>query len=957
MVAVQNPAKRLIGPGLWLMVAGLFAASGVASLAEQVVWNRWLTLALGSSSHAATVVLASFMGGLGLGSWIGGKAAKLSRDAGLRLYAIAEIAVGLWALFSIVLLRTVLPQSAAALARASDSATLPFHWRVGLSVLGLAIPTLLMGATVPFIAQWAARVGFRPGRDIGWLYALNTLGGAAGALIATFWWISHWGLTRTVVVAAAINIAVGVVAWILARRPVREVSKSMRAQHAPRISETKNAFPVAVLAFALSGAIGLALEVVVHRVLAVLAGSSVYAFSVMLAAFLIGIAAGSAFAAMLADRMRDPPAWIGVGLGALALGIGSASWLFAGDGWRDASRLGKRLPFLADQAYGGELGALLLILLPATIALGFIAPCVARLAASENEAVARRFGMAYAANTLGAVAGATLAGFFLIPRIGTAGTLAGLALLAGLGGIAVILLGSAPAARKLPLGSVVVGTVLGTALAGMVDPVRTQMLRPFPEDSLLVFREGPVQTIALLEEGNDQQLDFLRLVTNRTSLTGTHLYAMRYMRLLGHLPALYGTSPQRALVISFGTGMTAGALTTYPEVERLDIAEISPAVVDIADRFAEVNENVLHDPRTRMLVDDGRHVLASAAEPWDLITLEPPPPRDSGVVSLYTRDFYDLCRKQLVQGGVLAQWIPLHSQSGDEIKMLIRSLLDAFPHVLGFLPVERDLLLLASDEPLVYDEKTWNERLDADAVRRSLRRIGIDGPAAIVATALLDREGLSQYAGALPAVTDDQPVVEYFLRFGKKPPLPKIEALLAEPPALESLAPGLRDPSFETRFATARQALLASIRAAWAFEQGDGEEGRKRAMKAFQLRPRDEYVLWINQLSDEHLARLERSAERTPTDPAPLRTLGYRLLLRARYAEAVGAYDRALSRAENDPATLLEFGNLLLGPGNDFGRGQALLMRLIERHPRHPAAAQARAILSRRGPRTRGMSR
>jgi spermidine synthase len=578
--------------------------------------------------------------------------------------------------------------------------------------------------------------------------------------------------------------------------------------------------------------------------------------------------------------------------------------------------------------------------------LGFVVPFVARLASSAPERFGRRFGVVYALNTFGAVLGAVAAGAWLVPWLGTARTLSALALLAALASLYVLARGVPRELRVRALGAATLLGLAGLAVGHGADPVRRFLLSRVNPGSVLSYEEGRVQTVAVLQEDDDQRLSYLRMVTNQTSLTGTHLYARRYMTLLGHLPAIFGNEARRANVICLGTGMTAAAVASYPGVERIDIAEISPAVVAAAPLFREASEAVLEDPRVALHVEDGRHVLLAGRQPWDLITLEPPPPRDSGVVSLYSTDFYELGRERLSPGGVLAQWIPLHSQSQDEIRMLVRSFVEVFPHVLGFLPVERELILLGSDLPLTLSEAALAERLAPEPVRRSLARVGLAEPEALLATALLDREGLLRLAGEAPLVSDDRPRVEYFARYGRRPSPPQAAPLAAAPLPLERLVDGPVSEGFRQRFERARRALLAALGSVWAFEAGRPAEGKQLILGALLLRPEDPYLLWAAGLSDEHLERMRRRAESHPEDRRGWQVLGEALMHRNRVGEAVEAYRRALALDPNDVETLLPLGVILAESTEMRAEGRRYLIRVLEIAPAHPRAEVVRRLLA-----------
>ncbi|MBP7147137.1 MAG: fused MFS/spermidine synthase [Acidobacteria bacterium] len=932
------------------LLAALLALTGAAALADEVAWTRWLTLALGSGSRATIVVLATFMAGLGVGSWLGGRIADAWPRRALRLFAAAEALVAGWTLLSIPLLGRWLPAWAGALAQATGTGPLPTWARVALAVVALAPPTVLMGATLPILARWIADARLLPGRSIGALYTANTLGGAAGTLLATFVLIDAWGLSRTVLVAALADLLVAGLVFLAARRATPAPAPGRTAPSAGRTPAADPGVPFAATAtaFLASGLVGLGLEVAFHRALAIVVGSTVYAFAVMLAAFLVGIAAGSAIASRLADRGARPAAALAIVLGGLGLGTGLVLRLLDA-AFVPLGRAGARLPGLSGWPYSFELAGCFASLLPATLMLGCAVPLVARLCAPDPERLARRFGLAYALNTAGSVAGAVLAGAVLVPALGTAGTMRALVLAAALAGVAVAAWALPRPARTRPLLAAGALGLAGLAVSWGADPVRATLLEDIAGRRALAFREGPVQTIAVVEDDNEQQLRFLRLITNRTSLTGTHVYAQRYMRLLGHLPVLWSADPRRALVICLGTGMTASAVAAHPEIRQLDIAEISPEVVDVAPLFDEASGRVLADPRVRLFVEDGRHVLLASPTPWDVITLEPPPPRESGVVSLYTTEFYELCRRRLAPGGVVAQWIPLHSHTLDEVRLLVRSFLDAFPHAAGFLPVERELIVLGAEKPLVADPGLLARRMAPARVQRELARIGFDEPADLLATALFDRAALERLAANSPAATDDRPRIEYFARFGKRPALPDLQPAVRAAAGTGPLVAGTLGPAAAERFRTAREALLAYLESTWAYEARRGEQGDRLALEAVRLRPTDPFYLWAAGLSDEHVARARARAERS-AEPRDWQALGMKLFRRGDHGGAETAYRRALAVRADDPETLRQLGLLLLGEGR-VAEARDLLGRALAIEPRHPSADGIRRVLEESRPR------
>jgi spermidine synthase len=858
-------------------VAIIFAMSGAAALALETVWNRWLALALGSASHSTTVVLACFMGGLGLGAWWAGKLADRLGARSLRAFAWAEIGIGIWAFLSEPLLVDLLPNLSAQLAGGLGFETLPGALRALLAAGSLAIPTILMGASLPLLARWVVSQGSLAGGSIGALYAANSCGGAFGTLAATFVTIDRWGLPQTAWTAGAIDLLVGIGAWWLSRS--REGAPTTHQTAALSPSPALGRLWIPLLAYFGTGFIGLALEVIYYRVLVTLLGASVYAFAIMLAAFLLGLTGGSAGGAWLARRSYPPRLLLTLSLGGLAIGSGIALMLLDPTRQHAIQRVAASLPLFGSVSFGGDLVLCLLGLLPATIALGAVVPAIARVAATIPDGLGRTFGAAYALNTFGAVSGTIAAHLLLIPQLGTAGATRALVVLASLLGLIV-------APKLSARASVCVLGPLALWLTADADPARDALTRQIVGMEPLQFAEGPVQTLLVARSNGEEQLEHLRLLANRSTLTGTQFYSQRYMRLLGHLPVLFAESPKRALVICLGTGMTAGAVALHPRVERLDIAEISPEVVAVEQHFRPANGSVLQHPKSRLHVDDGRHVLLAAAEPWDVITLEPPPPRDTGVVSLYTREFYQLAASRLTPGGVIAQWIPLHSQSVEEMQMEVAAFLEVFPYAIGAIPVERELLLLGSRQALPLSTERFGEMTTSPAVASSLAAIGFEDPAVLLGIFFLDRSGLERFARGAEPLSDAQPHVEYYLRFGKDPPRPDTSQWLIDPAPFS----GPRSGEAEV----ARSALAAFLRGWFLSLAGNRDAAAQSGMEALRKRPDDPYFLWTMRISDQHIRRIEARAE-TARSAELWIDAALRWLDRGRPVEAVHAAKRAIA--------------------------------------------------------------
>jgi spermidine synthase len=248
------------------------------------------------------------------------------------------------------------------------------------------------------------------------------------------------------------------------------------------------------------------------------------------------------------------------------------------------------------------------------------------------------------------------------------------------------------------------------------------------------------------------------------SYASTLMPGRRYMASLAHLPMLFQESPKEALVVCFGTGTTAGTFTRYPSLESLTVVDLNKDVLDAARLFESSNYGVVGDPRVHLTVDDGRHFLLATPRRFDVISFEPPPPTAAGVVSLYTREFYELVAARLTEHGVLAQWIPLDDQADLHDRMLVKSVLETFTDVVMFIPSRHEAVVVASRRPLAIDVPRWYSRWNEPTVRDAMREVGFDTPEHLVGTFVAGRAGLERWTRGVAAVTDDLPAVEYFFQ-------------------------------------------------------------------------------------------------------------------------------------------------------------------------------------------------
>jgi spermidine synthase len=736
-------------------------ASGACALVYQIVWVRQLLLIVGTTTAAVSTVLSVFMAGLGLGAWLFGSLADRSRTP-LKVYGYLELGIGVYALVLPTLITAAMPPYVRIARQLAGESELVLPLRVALGFLLLLVPTVLMGGTVPVLVRHAARSLARFGADLGILYGMNLAGGVAGSLAAGFVLIHVFGVWGASMAAAAGNLGIGLAALLLAR--TRGAGADALTEAAPASVERRTEIPDGLrplvwTAVFLSGLLSMAFEILWTRILVFTLGSTVYAFTVILATFLTGLALGSRLFVALEGRARPlhtlAVALVAAGGTALMLAPVStrsramitalSSWF----GWTGDV-------FLA----GTAICAALVVLVPATL-MGLVLPLAMRLLVDDLARAGGRVGTAYLVNTVGCVLGSMLAGFALIPLLGLKGALL---LLAGiqlaLGGA--FILGVAPARprslrRLAPAGAFVVVGFL----------VTTQVLRgPNPFDPALGTSEKDAPVVEAHHDGIGASVSVLRYPDAAKTLridgfeAASNKAMAGYMPMMTHIPMLLHPDPRRLLVICFGTGSTAGAGLLHPGA-TIDAVDINRTVFGFASHFVAVNHGVARDPRARLVVDDGRNFLLTTAERYDVITSEPMPPHHAGVVNLYSREYYQLARDRLAVGGFVVQWLPMHLLTLDESLQILRTVQDVFPETTLWLHSDTGIIVARRDGPVRIDLARVARALGPGPLRDELEELGIRSPLDFARLHALGPDEIRAATSSERPVTDDRPSLEF----------------------------------------------------------------------------------------------------------------------------------------------------------------------------------------------------
>jgi spermidine synthase len=743
-------------------IGALLVLSGTAGLIYQVAWVKLLGLTFGVTIFAISTVLAAFMAGLAIGSVVGGRRADQVRRP-LFVYGLVELLIAITALLT-PLVFGWLQGVYAAVAQVVDPSQAPLVAGSVRAVLAFAVllaPTGLMGATLP-LAVRGARASYSDedvtsadARAIGVLYALNTTGAIVGCLLAGFYLIGRLGLAETIATAALCNALAGAGGLMLGRR--RTASGSTHDQEQKHFGTDPSLARAAFWVLAASGLIALAYEVVWARILAILFDSSIYGFVLMLATVLFGIALGGALGGALVG-WRTSSRLAGLTLGWLEIGIGLAAVLalVAFGGVYDlliSLRDGGPNVFARLLRTDPRLMAALCVttVLPAALMMGATFPIGARLWAAGADRLGQRLGGVYAANVSGAILGSLLGGFVLVPLLGAHSSLMLLAAASVLVGVAMLMVVSRGA---MPI---VAGALALAAIAWGASRTplhETVFHERFPDMQLVAYWEGLENTVSVALEPDGVQ----RLFTNSRSQTNDSPDLVRYHRVMGHLAAVL--SPRdgpRTLVVGIGGGATPGAIAQHSGAE-IDLIELSEAVVAAAPHFSVVSQDVLRQPNVHLQIDDGRNFLLRNRRLYDVITADVVPPFDAGATNLYSIEYFTLASKALAPDGIMVQWAS--PGSAYEHELIVRSFLQVFPHATLWLSGD---LLVGSMTPQRFSPAELDARLADPKARASLAGVGFNRAQDVLAQYRGGTAELRAYAGDGPVLTDNRPLLEYFL--------------------------------------------------------------------------------------------------------------------------------------------------------------------------------------------------
>ena len=764
---------------MWLFLLA-YTCSGAAGLIYEVSWTRQLTLYIGHSTEAASAVVAAFMGGLALGAVAGGRlASRLSPRQCFLAYALLEALIVIVALalpFELRLLTPVLRWSY------QDGAPgLLFPAVRLLSCMGLMlVPSLALGATFPVAVRGLGSSS--TSLSAGALYAANTAGAAVGALVAGFVLIPAVGVSGSILIGVASSTAASLLAlvlWLVRADEDEEVTAGNRAKRTVS-KRTKSRAPLepvvevepvwlAATVLGLTGFASLIFEIAWTRVLAMIVGPTTYAFAATLATLILGLACGATIGSFIAGRTASRSAWLGIALACAAASAGVTSSL-AGDGLPRyiANQVAQSPGFLREIHTRGAMLVAALIL-PTAAGFGAAFPLALSTIAGDARAAVKRLGAAYAINTLGAVAGSLAAGFLLISMLGLQHTLELVSALLILTALIVLAWGALGKRAQIVNGTALVLAVVTLAWSPPWDrallasglylyapyvPKGVPLEPLLKAGSILYYKEGAAATVSVkrltgtLSLAIDGKVD----ASNRSD--------MLTQKLVAHLPLLIHGSPRDVAIIGLGSGVTLASALTHP-ISRADVLELVPEVVEASHLFEAENRRALDDPRTNLIVGDGRSHLMLSKRQYDVIISEPSNPWIAGVAALFTREFFEATRERLAPGGILCQWAHTYNISERDLRSIAATFTSVFPDTTVWLIGESDVLFVASTSPIDGRLPNIEKGFGEPNVSADLRASLAVEPFALLSLYTGGPKELKTYGQGASILTDDRMTLEF----------------------------------------------------------------------------------------------------------------------------------------------------------------------------------------------------
>ena len=719
--------------------------SGASALVYQLIWVRLLGLVFGVSSFAVATVVAVFLLGLGLGSYVFGRWSERARDP-LRIYLYVELGIAATSLLAYLVIEA-LPVYRYLYEYAYNN--LGFYGlsvaRLLLSILVLLPPVFLIGGTMPLLAKYFLRDPDNLGSSFSKIYYVNTLGACAGALLTGFVFVRYFGVIGALMIAVGGNLAVALIIALSKR--------GIGAAHAATGARSPYSYMLVFLF--LTGFISLGYEMLWVRILSTFGLSTSQAFALILAGFLLGFSVGAWVVARKVDRRRDLEAWfsavsiVTAGSGAVVLLLfrqfETITILLADATTMSQLTLGMALAFTVS-------------FIPAVF-MGILFPLGVRIYAHDIDRIGAKAGNTFFSNTLGCVLGSVLTGFVLIPFIGMWNTTLLLINLSLLIAVAFLLRGRRPARAQWV--SLVVVAAVANLLVFMDSKTFHAELKgrdlrtPAEGFDVIYYAEGLSGTVTAVERGN-----YRGLFVDGQNVSGTDPVLLADSKMLAHVPLLLAEEPEVALTVGYGTGTTSGSMLLHDV--KVHAAEIEEKIIEAAPLFREVNYESYADPDLDIVLDDARNYIATTDEKFSVIVTDVTNLKYKRNPYLYTREYFEIMQDALRADGVAAAWLPVGGLSFGDLRTLIATFDSVFPHTTAWYFTQfptHFIILVGTPEPTQVDLNELAREMAK--VERDLQSLSVDNVYELASMLLLGESDIDSLVEGAPIHTDNRPILEY----------------------------------------------------------------------------------------------------------------------------------------------------------------------------------------------------
>ncbi len=777
----ESKMKKISETNLKVIIALFFVTTGATGLIYQITWFKYISLFLGNTTYAQMIVLSTFLGGLALGNYFFGKRAEKIHNH-IFLYGVLELLVGIYCFVYPTLslfLGDIFLSTATNLSINSQNTFFVFFRYIFTSSL-LLLPTFAMGGTLPIISKFFIKNVQNTRRELAILYFLNSFGAVWGIILSGFFMIKLIGLNNSMYLTAFINTIIGILAILLSKlkEETKESEELSPGIESKNYQLSKRTLSIIVLTAGTSGMAALLYEIVWVRLLVNFLGSSTYAFSIMLLAFISGITLGSFLVSQ--DFLKKYNKIKLVIFFQSSIGITTMiSLMFY-----------ERLPYYLWNIAGifnkneASFGVFLtieflisfsLLLLP-TIFMGMTLPVIVDIITNINKKIGFSVGKIFSVNTVGTVVGVLLTSLVFIPLFGIKGSFE-IGIIINLLSAIILLLSYEAMSRssKIKTAGILAGSFIlfslllpqwnvNTLVSGVFRKFKhnppesySQYNEHIRSDSILYYKEGISANVAVLE--TKKNIIQRKLVINGKADASTS-GDMPTQVLLGQIPSMLHKNPKDVFVVGFGSGTTMASVLTH-DVKRIVCTEMNKEVIEAAEYFNEVNNNCLSDPRLEIEIEDALTYLKMTDENFDIIISEPSNPWIAGIGNLFSKEYFELCRKKLNKDGIMVQWFHLYELNDEILQLVLSTFKYVFPNVQVWGSLSSDIILVGTEKEIELDGKLLESKINNKKINDDFKRIGIDNLFTFLSLQQLSNKGVFKLTDFYKLNSELHPTLEF----------------------------------------------------------------------------------------------------------------------------------------------------------------------------------------------------